>query len=110
MLELGQNLPFLAEPFAEEICSEGQVNEFDGHFLLKLPVSSMRQVDGSHAAAAQEVVKLVGPNSLMVRRFFGGYAVLQVTGGCQMFIGFARLQQGPDLSGKFQITAASSRN
>ncbi len=52
MLELGQNLPFLAEPFPKQIGRQGQVDEFDGDLLLELPVGTMRQLDGAHPATS----------------------------------------------------------
>ena len=63
MLQLGQNLPLLAESLPKQVGGKGQVDQFDGDLLLELPVGAMRQIDGAHAAAAQQAVKLVGPDS-----------------------------------------------
>jgi hypothetical protein len=52
MTETGENLALLAEPLAEKVGHKGQVNQFDGDLLLKLPVGAMREIYGPHAATA----------------------------------------------------------
>ena len=60
MPQAGQNLPLLAKAFAEEAGGQRQVNQLDGDLLLELPVGAMRQIDGAHAAATQQMIEEVG--------------------------------------------------
>jgi hypothetical protein len=57
-----KNLALAAELLPEEVGRKGQVNQFDGDLLLKLPVGAMRKINGAHAAAPDQTVQFVGPD------------------------------------------------
>jgi len=63
VLQTCENLSFLAKSFAEEIGGKGKVNQFDGDFLLKLTVGTMREEDGAHTTPAHESIQLVGADA-----------------------------------------------
>ena len=107
MREEGEDLAFLTEALAEEFARDGDVDELDGNLLVELAVAAVCEVDGAHAAAADEVIELVRPDlSGFAGGFgggFGGGGVVAVT-----LFGFAGAQEGAQLIHERGVAFAAS--
>src|SRR5581483_412875 len=64
MLQSGQNLPFQAKSLAQDVRSQGQVDELDRNLLFEVSIGAMSQIHGPHTSAPKQPVHLVGPDSL----------------------------------------------
>ena len=110
MLQLRQNLPFLAKSFPKQIGGQRQVDKFDGHLLLKLPVRPMREINRAHAAASQQAVKLIRPHPLVNRGIILVKARLGAARCRQALFFLASLEQRPHLGCQFLVPVALGLN
>src|ERR1700722_2871497 len=72
MLKAGEDLALLAKSLTEDVSRERQVNQLDGDLFLEMAIGTMRQIDGSHSAAAQQTIDLVRADAT---RFGSGFRV-----------------------------------
>ena len=54
VVEGGEDLALLAEALEESFGGKGQVDDLDGDLFFVLAVGAVREIDGAHAAAAEE--------------------------------------------------------
>src|ERR1035441_2908796 len=64
MLQPGQYLPFLAEPFKENLGCQRQVDKFYRHLLFVLAIGPARQIHSAHTTPSKQRQYLIGTESL----------------------------------------------
>lgn len=106
MLKSGENLPLHPEAFAEEIGGQRKIDELDGELLLELAISAMREINSTHASAAEESIDLVRADATAVwKRFTDGFTAKPPGSGDLLFC-FAGIKQRVYFRDQFPITTA----
>src|ERR1035441_6533644 len=67
MLKSGKNLPLLTESIAKKVGGQRQIDQLDGDLLFEVAINAMRQINGAHAATAQQAIQLIRTDPLAVR-------------------------------------------
>jgi hypothetical protein len=68
MIEVGENLAFVAESFEHGVGVHTSLHDFDGDALLKLVIRADGQVHRAHSAVPQFGRDLIGPEALAEKR------------------------------------------
>jgi hypothetical protein len=98
----GEDLALLEEALAKHVGGEGKVDELDGELLLEVAVDAVSEIDGTHAAAAEELVEGVAVDAAGTGR------ALEGEDGDEGFFRSAGGEEGAEVGAEGSVTVATA--
>ena len=107
MLQSCQNLPLLTKSISEQAGGQREIDQFDSDLLLKLAIGAMRQIDGPHAAPAQQSIQHIRTDCLGLGSSLAAGFRRQLAGCRKALFNFAGFEQRGHLGSEFLVAVRS---